>query len=292
MRKGFYFIYIFFVSSLLYACTGCNNNNTNKANNNGKDSTKTIIDATGKTVVVPANQKVLNRQPVDSSKPFLYLTWDDGPNEGTPNLTKLVKEFKVPMNFFLIGRNATDPRFMAMFEEQKKLDHVTFYNHSWSHANGRYAYYYSNPTTLVEDFSKCRNIFKFDNKIGRGPGRNAWRVGNINETDIRASKRGIDSLASQNFNLIGWDIEWNFKYAGGIVHPIQTADAMLAQIDEKFAMQNTRIKNHMILLAHDQMFYAPQYVTELRKFFERLTREKKYNLAFIIDYPECKGLMN
>ncbi len=279
--------------SICILTAACNNNNSNSSKtNNVVDSTKTIYDQTGKTVVVPASAKVLNRQKIDSSKPFLYLTWDDGPNEGTPNLTKLVKEFKVPMNFFLVGRNATDPRFMAMYEEQKKLDHVTFYNHSWSHANGRYAYFYSDPSRVIEDFTKCRDIFKFDNKIGRGPGRNAWRVGNINITDLKGSKRSIDSLEAALCNLIGWDIEWNFKYAGGVVNPVQTADAMLAQIDAQFAAQNTKVKNHMILLAHDQMFTTPAHANELRIFFERLMREKKYNLMHIIDYPECKGLMN
>jgi peptidoglycan-N-acetylglucosamine deacetylase len=250
-----------------------------------------VVNDKGETLEVNVAKPVnLYRPKVDSTKPFLYLTWDDGPNEGTPNLNRLLKQYHIPMSLFLVGRNATSDRYMAMYQEQAKMDNVTFHNHSWSHANGRYQAFYSNHSNLVEDFTKGKNIFQYNNKIGRGPGRNAWRVGSINYTDIKASTAGVNALEAAGFNLIGWDIEWHFKMAGGVVNPVQTADQMLAEIAAQFASGNTKVKNHMILLAHDQMFTTPANVEQLSIFFDRLIKENKYNLSYIGDYPECKGL--
>ena len=78
--------------------------------------------------------------------------------------------------------------------------------------------------------------------------------------------------------------------AGGTVNPVQTADQMLAEIAAKFATNDMRIKKHMILLAHDQMFTTPANVEQLSLFFDKLQKENKYNIAYITDYPACKGL--
>jgi peptidoglycan-N-acetylglucosamine deacetylase len=292
-----YFIMTFFKLTplaLFIAFAACDQTTNNpKPIAQKVDTVKTIkvADDKGNTIEVPVAKPITLYQPkVDSTKPFLYLTWDDGPNEGTPNINKLLKQYHIPMSLFLVGRNATSPNYMKMYQEQAAMDNVTFHNHSWSHANGRYQSYYSSPAGVVEDFTKCRNIFQLTNKISRGPGRNAWRVGSINATDIRASTRAIDSLTASGFNVIGWDIEWRFKYAGGVVNPVQTADQMLAEIAAGFAAQNMHTKNHMVMLAHDQMFTTPDHMAQLSIFFDKLLKENKYNIAYITNYPECKGL--
>jgi peptidoglycan-N-acetylglucosamine deacetylase len=269
----------------------CKDKNSGSAIKSANDSTQVIVDENGKEKIVPkVVKKALFKPVIDSSKPFVYLTWDDGPNDGTPAVLKLIKEYKIPMSLFLVGRNGAVPGYKKYYDDAAALDHVTFHNHSWSHANGRYKNFYYNLSGVIEDFNKCSALFNFDNSISRGPGRNAWRVNNISVTDIKASTKAFDTLAKSGHNVIGWDVEWNMALRGNAVVPTETADQLIAEIDASLANANTKIPKHCIILAHDQMWTLPADQEQLRLFFDRITKEKKYNLAYIKDYPACAGM--
>jgi peptidoglycan-N-acetylglucosamine deacetylase len=284
---------LFYLSTITILLQACNLFGSNDKQEEGKNTKATNKKTTTTTKNETSKPPQLFTPAYDSSKKTIYLTFDDGPNEGTPNLIEVLKKYHVPVSLFLVGRQAgASERYMDMYKQEQSLDNVVFNNHSWSHANGRYQGFYSNPAGVVEDFRKCKDLFKFDNKIGRGPGRNAWRVGSISATDIKASSRAMDVLKDNGYHMIGWDIEWHMKLIGGYVQPVQSADQMLQEIDAAFANNNMRVKNHLILLAHDQMWVLPQHKATLNAFFERLTTENKYNIQYITKYPECKGLMN
>lgn len=134
-------------------------------------------------------------------KRTIYLTFDDGIQEGTSDIMEVLKELSIKATFFLTGINTEHfyKKNEALFIEILSgivRDHEIG-NHSFSHANGFFDEYYSTgllvnnqgrTISVVDDFynnaiyfekalqetaidlSSIRSFFN----IARLPGRNSW----------------------------------------------------------------------------------------------------------------------
>jgi hypothetical protein len=170
-----------------------------------------------------------------------------------------------------------------MWDSLKMAQEIELCNHSYCHANGRYEKYYQSPDSVVKDFERTQDSLQFDNTIARTPGRNIWRVDTLRFTDLKKSAAAADSLQSAGFVLMGWDLEWQFDHKTMSV--TTTAEKMIAAIDSAFKKNRTRCKDHLVVLAHDQVYAKSYDSMELRLFLQMLKQRDDYELSLVSDYP-------
>ena len=217
-------------------------------------------------------------------KKKIYLTFDDGPNDGTMNVLNAVKEDNVPVSFFIVGKHVFDSPGQSATWQQLQADSVLeICNHSYSHALNHYKRYYSHPGAVVKDIELNNEKLGLHTNVVRMPGRNAWRIGTINLTDIKESKAAIDSVHQAGFVIMGWDLEWIFDPK--TLTLVTDTALLLRQIQNKLATGNTRTPGHLVLLAHDQAFNSDSAVVKLHFLFRHLKDNPEYELVLAKSYP-------
>ncbi len=82
---------------------------------------------------------VLACSPVQAADRTIYLTFDDGPLDGTGNILDVLQAENVPATMFMVGLHAkSSPESKALVARAKSMPLVTLGNHSYSHALNRY----------------------------------------------------------------------------------------------------------------------------------------------------------
>lgn len=139
----------------------------------------------------------------------VYLTFDDGPMPGSDDIIQVLNDKRVKGTLFMVGTHVSGNWRQGLVNAAHKNPHVEVGNHSNTHANRKYAAYYSKPDNVVEGFKKATDILglKGPRIIARLPGRNTWRVDNIIKNDL-GSGNAADMLAKQGYVIYGWDVEW------------------------------------------------------------------------------------
>ncbi len=226
----------------------------------------------------------------DSSKKYIYLGFDDGPQPpGTTNCMHIFRDQNVKATFFLVGFNAFDERRMRIADTIKKSYPLFLLaNHSYTHAfRDHYQTFYSHPDSAVADFIKEQNFFGIKANIIRLPGNSAW-VGNDGKITSAKSVRAVaQKLDSLNYNIIGWDLEWGFVKGST---PLQSADEIVKSIGDMFNDDRTHTSNHLVILAHDRMFEKPQYEDSLIKVLSILKKDPTYVFETLDHYPDLKPM--
>ncbi|MBC7535261.1 MAG: polysaccharide deacetylase family protein [Ferruginibacter sp.] len=222
--------------------------------------------------------------PVKKKKRTIYLTFDDGPNKGTKNVINIVKKEDIPVTLFVIGEHVYGSQLqLAMYDSATACNLFEIANHSYTHAfENRYREFYELPDSVVNDFSRCADSLHIRSGIIRTPGRNIWRTDSLHCTDIKSSTEAADSLYENGFKAIGWDLEWHFNNEQRLV---QTTDEMLAEIDSAFAKNYTKTCDHLVLLAHDQVYIRPEDSASLHNFIIQLKKRDIYNFEQVSKYP-------
>ncbi len=135
-----------------------------------------------------AKKEKINKKafsPDDKIKREIYLTFDDGLEQGTEEILELLKEKKVKATFFLIGK-----RIESLYKRDKKLclkllkdiyENHAIGNHSYSHANEFYNSFYREGgvvikddngkkarRTVVNDFVKAKNTILYYLALAQG----------------------------------------------------------------------------------------------------------------------------
>ncbi len=224
----------------------------------------------------------------DSSKQYIYLTFDDGPSNGTVSVFDLCKQLGVKASFFMVGGQALTKNSKDIVNMvRNEYPQILLCNHSFSHANSKYVYFYHHPEMAAADFYKSQLSLNVPFKIVRLPGNRAW----IYQNEIKASdlvKPVCILLDNAGYNAIGWDIEWKFKHKNA--HPIQTPEQMIAMVDSAFSRNETRTNNHIVILSHDRMFRDKNYTDSLAKFIMLLKQNSKYIFETVDHYPQLKPL--
>ena len=182
----------------------------------------------------------------------VYLTFDDGIQEGTINVLRTLAKNKIRATFFLTGINTyyayKRDSVHAYSIIKDILNNHLLCNHSFSHCYDFYHTYYSKGLLVSEtkrisalqDFYDnedfLRNILvnhKFVNvmldnsmsKIARLPGRNSWCLGKAQENEssgalVSTFYREVDhdsgqvakNLFSVGYQVFGWDEEWKMSF--------------------------------------------------------------------------------
>lgn len=221
----------------------------------------------------------------EKKKKKIYLTFDDGPNLGTPNVLHIVREEQIPVTFFVIGEHTAASRLQqATWDSLRNLPLAELCNHSYSHAwRNRYNKFYASPDSVVKDFDQTREMLQLDNHIARTPGRNAWRIDSLKFTDNAKSRTAVDSLQQAGYTVVGWDLEWHFNPK--TMNVTADADQLVRQIDTLFARNRTKRPDNLVILAHDQAYRGTPDTIELRKLIRKIKQNDNYEFAVVSTYP-------
>jgi len=241
------------------------------------------------TSVLPQNAIVANTaEPVNQlNKKYIYLSFDDGPLNGTANCIDICLNGKTPATFFEVGLHQSKSAYTKrQFRRILKNDSLfVLANHSYSHAYSEYLYFYHNPKMAFNDFLRAKRKLMFNNNIVRLPGNNAWNTEHVKYAS-NLVKPLVRKLDSAGFNIIGWDVEWKFNQFG---RPLTSPQYVFKMIDSAFIKHETRTRNHLVLLMHDYMFGNSVDSMKLVKMIGMLKSNPNYELRKLSEYP---GLIN
>lgn len=240
------------------------------------------------TVVKTDSEKPVEKQEpkkIDPNKTYVYLTFDDGPVPGTMNIMKVAKEKNIPVTFFEIGQNIgkSAPQ-RKILEDLKSEPLATVGNHSYTHASGRYNYFYSRPDVVLKDFLRSKDTLRLKTMITRMPGRNIWRLKYVNKVDNKRTIPAADLLAKNGFEIYGWDVEWQGKHKR-LVGDFQN---MFARIKEVSTNHHEATPKHVVLLTHDYYFESEYGQDQLRKLIDQIKSDSSYAFGKLEDYPQIE----
>ena len=230
------------------------------------------------TVLTPGSSIKL-----DPAKKYIYITWDDGPQPpGTINCEEIFREEGIKATFFMVGLHQfSASRARIVDTIRNSYPQFLLANHSHSHGfRDHYREFYANPDSAMQDIYLAEKELKVPVKIVRLPGMNSW----VENGKIQGPKSSLEvckRLGSAGYNAVGWDLEWRF---GRHSVPVQGAEQMAREVDEKFANGTTYANNAVVILAHDRMFKG-QYKDSLSKFIKILKQNPAYVFETIDHYP-------
>ncbi len=262
----------------LVACSGLTESNYNN----------TALDSLG-IRTKPADKFAGQPLPYDTTKQYIYLTFDDGPQQGTQACFNLCKKEAIKASFFMVGLHtklrSDGKKIVSMIREA--YPQVLLANHSYTHAYNKYQFFYHHPNLALADFNKAQVVLQAPFKISRLPGNRSW----VRDGEVKAS--GLVSpvthlLDSMGYNVIGWDLEWGFGKK--TARPQQTPEQLAHQVDSAFARNNTHMPHHLVILSHDRMFQHPDEADSLAKFIHILKQNPRYVFETVDHYPGLKKL--
>ncbi len=310
-RKAFSFLFLASVSTIILLA-GCNNSPQPSGHDDSsgaaasksvkKDKNATKKPVSGDTVkskdtamagaaVADSNDSAAPGfewgTPVDdTTKSYIYLTFDDGPQPGTMNCYHIVRDLGVKATFFMVGMHAWDQHQRSVVDSIRNgYPDILLANHSYTHANNHYHYFYEHPYMSLDDFLKAQQSLNVPFKIVRLPGNSAW----VRQGEVRASKlvKPVSLLLdSLGYNVIGWDVEWNFNHK--TARPVQSVSSMLKLVNEAVNRHESHTRRHVVILSHDRMFRHPEDADSLYQFISELKKNPAYVFETIGNYPKLK----
>lgn len=208
----------------------------------------------------------------NEERPFcIFLSFDDGPSEGSQCVNALAIKDSLSINVFLIGRNAClTEKSRAMVSGYASNPLVEIGNHSFTHANKKYAAFFRDPEAVLADFNRSRDSLHLTNGLTRLPGRNFFRLGSFSRDDHNNGKESADALAANGYRVFGWDLEWRRKAGHGIA--THTGEGMMQLVNEMLERKRTFVPGCLVLLLHDQDCRDEHFRDEVEEFI-RLARE-------------------
>lgn len=217
----------------------------------------------------------------------IYLTFDDGPNKGTKKMMHIVQQEAIPVTVFIVGEHVYGSKEQhAVFDSLVNSRLFEIANHSYTHAfKNKFAKFYAVPDSAVKDFKRCADSLHLTANIVRTPGRNIWRTATISNTDIKSAVAAADSIYKNGYIEVGWDLEWQYTDSLTLTN---TSDEMLTQVDSMFTNHKTKTPNHLVLLAHDQVYADAKDSAQLHQFIIKLKATNEYNFEVVSKYPELK----
>lgn len=276
-----------FFLNIVLSCTfliSCSNKNTKV----DKQEVSKVADTTVQAKEKESINSQLQSTPIvyDSTKKYVYLTFDDGPQPGTVQCFNACKNASIKATFFMVGAHASSPQLKQIVKDIKlAYPQSLLANHSYTHANGRYQYFYNHPQMAAADFYKAQQSLEVPFKIIRLPGNTSWVFNN----KLKASnqtKPVCKILDSVGYNVIGWDVEWNFRR--GSSYPVESAEKMYSKVVSALNSNSTMQKNHVVILTHDRMFRNKEHTDSLIKFINLVKQNPNYVFETLDHYPNLK----
>ncbi len=262
------------------------NNTPEKTNDYNSNTTVKNKQSTEPEIINPDKAK-FERKPFtyDSNKTYVYLTFDDGPHGGTKDCFELCKQMGVKATFFMVGRHATDKWGKQLVQNiRNAYPQILLANHSYTHAKEQYNYFYKHVDIAEQDFYKAQDSLNVPYKIIRLPGNNAWMRNGVMRANTLV-KPVCNKLDSAGYNVIGWDVEWNFTR--GASYPVQTPAKVASEVHYA-ANNHSYVPKHVMILTHDRMFRTPAYKDSLAKFIGLIQQNPNYVFETVDHYPGLK----
>ncbi len=223
----------------------------------------------------------------DSTKKYIYLSFDDGPQHGTLETYAICRDNGIKATYFMVGLHAQMKKDGNEIVAKIKSGYPQFLlaNHSYTHALGKYIEFYQDPENTMLEFLRAQDLLEVPYKIIRLPGNNAWVLKDSTKRTqlVTAVCNRLDSIG---FNVIGWDTEWVFGPTTG--RPVQSATQMANQIATQLDNNETYTKKHLVLLMHDRIFHRPEDLDSLNKMIILLKQHPNYVFETINHYPGLK----
>lgn len=268
---------------LLGGMMGCSNTPVIANGDEQPDTVKASVS------VIQKDSTVWKPLAYDSTKQYIYLTFDDGPQHGTVTCYDICRQEGVKASFFMVGQHTelkSDGRkIVAMIRDA--YPHTVLANHSYSHAYNKYLNFYHHADSALRDFLHAQELLHPRWKIIRLPGNRSWvRAGEVKATALVRPVAHL--LDSAGFNVIGWDLEWGFRKK--TARPVQTPEQLANQADSAFTRNETHMPHHLVILTHDRMFRHPEDAEALRHFIQILKRNPHYVFETVDHYPGLKKL--
>ncbi|MES2005911.1 MAG: polysaccharide deacetylase family protein [Bacteroidota bacterium] len=223
----------------------------------------------------------------DSSKRYIFLTWDDSPQPpGTVNSKAVFQSEGVKATFFAVGFNQVGPWKKRIIDSLRNgYPQFLLANHSFSHGfNDKYTKFYSSAMTdsAYNDFMKNETLLGIPVKIIRLPGNNTF-ASNGNIHGQKAENALVKKLDAAGYKIIGWDVEWHQQ--AKMKAPQQSVGEIIKEINQHFDDGNTEQPNSIVILSHDRLFEKKQFADSLRKFISLLKQDKRNVFETIDHYP-------
>lgn len=239
------------------------------------NTTNRMETGSGGSVVARSEKRVTEEKPYR-----IFLSWDDGPSEGSQLVNALATKDSLFINVFLIGRNACLTRkSRAMVSEYEANPLVEIGNHSFTHANKKYGAYFRDPEAVLADFNRTRDSLHLTNGLTRLPGRNFFRVGSCTRNDRNNGKESADALAANGYSVFGWDLEWRRKAGHGI--GTHTGEGMLQIVNEMLEKKRTTVPGCIVLLLHDQDCRDGRFLDEVEEFIRLAKADGRYRFGHL-----------
>jgi peptidoglycan/xylan/chitin deacetylase (PgdA/CDA1 family) len=211
-----------------------------------------------------ARKKVfISSKPIyQNSKKTIYLTFDDGPLNGTENVIDVLSQTGTAATMFMIGAHIDSSRYrQELFLNAIDEPSILVANHTYSHANGHYRHFYSSISRVRKDLQKMENklltqdpLHEF--KCCRLAGRNVFRLSHLKKNDpaIKRSREydAYNALRDDGFNIFGWDYQWSYNPKNG--KPYKSPQTLVRDIERIYHRGKTKKSNKLILLMHDFEF--------------------------------------
>lgn len=243
-------------------CDGDISDNVNVTNNVNTSSPGSyeiiyeVVDKAGNKSDAKRSVKVINK-PVGGT---IYLTFDDGPQEGTTNvILNILKEEGVKATFFVTNKG---PDYLIKREYDEGH---TVALHTATHD---YSYIYSNPDNYFQDLenvhSRVLNITGYDSKFIRFPGGSS-------NTVSRRYYNGIMSYLTKEVQNRGYKYyDWNISSgdAGSTTDP----NGVYANVVNNLS----RSRTNMVLM-HDIKTYTRDAIRSIIRY----GKENGYTFAAI-----------
>ena len=251
--------------------------------NNGPSAEKNIKDSAN----TAGKDGAGNPFKYDSSKRYIFLTWDDSPQPpGTVNSKAVFKAEGVKATFFAVGFNQVGPQKKRLIDSIRNgYPQFLLANHSFSHGfRDQYAKFYSPSMTdsALQDFLKNEKALEIGVKIIRLPGNNTW-ASNGTIDGQKSNNPLIKKLDAMGYKIIGWDLEW--RQQTRMKAPEQSVDEMIRRINQKFDDEDTYQPNAIVILSHDRLFEKKQFSDSLTRFISVLKQDNRYVFETIDHYP-------
>ena len=196
------------------AIDNCDGNITDKVEKNGTVGssigtykiTYSVIDSSNNKVEVTRTVIVRNNYLYNSgsiSNGTIYLTFDDGPNNGTTNvILDVLKEEGVKATFF-VTCNGPDNLIKRMYDEGH-----TVALHTATH---NYSYVYSSVDNYFEDLNRVsnrvKNITGVESKIIRFPGGSSNTISRNYSQGIMTTLTGM--VLEKGYRYFDWNVDSN-----------------------------------------------------------------------------------
>jgi peptidoglycan/xylan/chitin deacetylase (PgdA/CDA1 family) len=215
----------------------------------------------------------------------IYLTFDDGPLEGSDEVADAVQTEKIQVSIFVVGLNVVNnPRLKDYYHSYERNPYIEIGNHSYSHARDAYGKFYENAQEVLLDFLKNQMVLHLKNRLARLPGRNMWRLPGKIKNDVTSGASSADLLFKHGYRVFGWDLEWRHNSKTGA--PIRTPGDMMELIEKLLAEKRTVTEGHLVLLCHDEMFRKKWHESELKELIQRLRATGEFSFNHLSEYPD------